>query len=88
MVSLSAATFCRSFGRYQREVQREPIEVLNHGSVSGYFVSPSEYQAFREWRERQPKAYHPSELPEAVKEAIRSTAMDPDHDHLNDLLKD
>jgi hypothetical protein len=88
MVSLNAATFCRSFGRYQREVQREPIEVVNHGSVTGYFVSPNEYQAFTQWKARQPQAYHPSELPAHLKEALQSATMESGHEHLNELLKD
>lgn len=34
------------------------------------------------------RAYHPSELPEHLKQAVSDARMDPEHDHLNSLMED
>lgn len=36
--------------------------------------------------DQAPRAFHPSELPEHLKEALGTTRMDPRHDHLNGLM--
>lgn len=41
--TVSATRFRREFGTWQRLVLREPIEVLNHERVTGYYVSAEEY---------------------------------------------
>ena len=42
-VTVSATRFCREFATWQRRAQREPIEVRNHETVIGYYVSAEEY---------------------------------------------
>lgn len=88
MTAVVAATeFCRNFATYQRQVQREPIEVRSHDKVTGYYVSPEDYDRMQRILAAARRAYHPSELPQHVKAAISSARMDPRHDHLNELLK-
>ncbi len=35
---------------------------------------------------RRSRAFHPSELPEHLKEALETARMDPRHEHLNALM--
>jgi hypothetical protein len=86
MDAVAATEFCRNFGTYQREVQREPIEVTSHGRVTGYFLSPEQFQRYMRLLAASRKAYHPSELPDHLKVALLESRMDPKHDHLNALL--
>lgn len=86
MSQVAATDFCRNFGLYQREVQKEPIEVTSHGRVTGYFLSPEEFERYRRFLAASRRACHPSELPDHLKRSIQESRMDPKHDHLNALL--
>lgn len=89
MTAVVAATeFTRNFTAYQRQVQREPIEVRCHERVTGFFVSPETFQRVQEILAASRRAYHPSELPEHLKEAIRDARMGSEYDHLNALMDD
>jgi prevent-host-death family protein len=88
MTAVPATEFCRNFGTYQREVQKEPIEVTSHGRVTGYFLSPEEFQRYMSLLAASRRAYHPGELPDHLKRALLDSRMDPRHDHLNALLGD
>lgn len=88
MGTVAATEFCRNFGVYQREVQKEPIEVTSHGRVTGYFLSPEEFERYRRLLAASRRACHPSELPDHLKHAVRDAHMDPGHDRLNALLDD
>ena len=88
MTSKVAATeFCRNFGVYQRQVQREPIEISSHGRVTGYFLSPEDFERVQRILAASRHAYHPSDLPEHIKAAVRDARMDPEHDALNSLME-
>jgi hypothetical protein len=39
-----ASEFTRNFGRYRMLAQREAVAVSSHGSITGYFVAPDEYE--------------------------------------------
>ena len=87
MTAVVAATeFCRNFATYQRQVQREPIEVRSHEKVTGYYVSAETFARIERIINASRRAYHPSELPEHLKAAIRDACMKPEHDHLNALM--
>lgn len=89
MTAVVAATdFCRNFATYQRQVQREPIEVRSHEKVTGYYVSAETFQRVEQILAASRRPYHPSELPAHLKAAIRDARMAPEHDHLNALLDD
>ena len=86
MTTVTATEFCRNFADMQRSVQRETIEVRSHEKVTGYFVSPAVFERIEKILAASRRSYHPSELPDHLKEAIRDVRMGPEHDHLNALL--
>jgi len=89
MTAVVAATeFCRNFSSYQRKVQREPIEVRSHDKVTGYYVSAEDYERMQRVLAASRRAYHPSELPEPLMEAISNARVDSKWDHLNALMDD
>ena len=84
--TVPASEFTRNFGRYRMRAQREPIAVSSHGRITGYFVSPDEYEEFKRFREAR-RSFATAELSEAKVEAIRSSRMDPRHAHLDRMLE-
>lgn len=87
MVRVAATEFSKNFGKYREVVQAEPVEVTSHERVTGYFVSPREYEEYTRLKAMQPKAYAVSELPTTTIEAIAASKMDDTHRHLNELLE-
>lgn len=87
-IAVAATEFARKFRQYQREVLREPIKVVNHGEVTGYFISPEDYERFQQVLAASRRRYHPSELPGHLKAAVREAKMGEEHQALNALLDD
>ncbi len=83
--TVSASEFTRNFGRYKMQAQREAIAVSSHGRITGYFVSPVEYEEFRRFREGR-RSFAIADLSEEKVEAIRGSRMDRRHAHLDKLL--
>lgn len=88
MVRVAATEFSRNFGRYQRVVQREPVEVRSHEQTTGFYISPEDFEQYQRLLAASRKAYHPAELPAHLQRAIADARMDPRHDHLNKLMED
>ncbi len=86
MTAITATEFAKSFGRYKEEAQREPVAITSYGRVSGYFVSAHEFEELRRLREFERRVYRLKGLPKEIVEAIKTSKMDPAHDHLNALL--
>lgn len=86
--AVPATEFCRNFATYQRQVQREPIEVQSHGKTTGYFVSAEEFERVQRILAESRKAYHPSELPAYLRTAVRKARMSPKHAKLDRLVKE
>lgn len=84
--AVPATEFCRNFGEYQRRAQREPIEVQSHGKTTGFFVSTEDFQRMQQALSEARQAYHPSELPDDLFEALKKSRMDPKHTALDRLL--
>jgi hypothetical protein len=80
-----ASEFTRNFGRYRMQAQREAVAVSSHGSITGYFVAPDEYEELRKLRGMR-RRFLTAELSDAEVDRIASSRMDPRHDHLNKLL--
>ena len=76
MRKVVATEFCRNFGRYQIEAQREPVAVTRNGTPTGYFISPDEYALFQRLRRHMATNIRPEDLPEAVVNAIRNATVD------------
>ena len=83
--TVPASEFTRNFGRYRMRAQREPVAVSSHGQITGYFVSPDEYEEFKRFRESR-RTFATAELPEESVERIRASRMDARHAHLDKLL--
>ena len=83
--AIPASEFTRNFGRYRMLAQREPVAVSSHGSITGYFVGPEEYEEFRRFKQRR-RSFATAELPDEKVEAIGRSRMDKRHAHLDRLL--
>ncbi len=83
--TVPASEFTRNFGRYRMQAQREPVAVSSHGQVTGYFVGPDDYEAFKRFREQR-RSFATAELSDETVEAIARSRMDPRHAHLDALL--
>jgi PHD/YefM family antitoxin component YafN of YafNO toxin-antitoxin module len=83
--TVPASEFTRNFGRYRMLAQREPVAVSSHGSITGYFVAPEEYEEFRRYMQRR-RSFATAELSDERAEAIGASRMDDRHAHLDKLL--
>ena len=85
MPTVSAAEFIRNFGTFQRMVAREPIEVTSHGKIAGVYVSAEDAALLKRIRASRP-AYHPWELPDEFREALRKAEPGSESDGLDHLM--
>jgi hypothetical protein len=85
LAAVPAAEFTRNFGRYRMLAQRGAVAVTSHGTITGYFIPPEEYEAFERFK-AQLKSFATIDLPQDTIDKIADTKMDPRHDHLNALL--
>jgi len=83
--TIPASEFTRNFGRYRMLAQREAVAVSSHGVVTGYFLGPEEYQAFKRFTEHR-KSFATVDLPPEKVSAIMATSMDERHAHLDAML--
>lgn len=51
--TVPASEFTRNFGRYRMLAQREALAVSSHGNITGYFIPPDEYEAFKRFKENR-----------------------------------
>ena len=87
MTQVAATEFARNFGRYREEAQREPVAVVTHNRVTGYFVSARDYDEYQRLKATVPTALAVEELDSATLKALAASRMDARHDQL-DLLMD
>lgn len=83
--TVPASEFTRNFGRYRMQAQREPVAVSSHGQVTGYFVGPDDYEAFKRFQDQR-HSFATEELSDEKIKAIAGSSMDPRHAHLDALL--
>ena len=86
MTTVAATEFARNFTAWREAAQREPVEVISHKRVAGYFISAREFEEFRRYKDMQPVARYVHEMSEEEIKAIAEARMDSRHDHLNALL--
>jgi len=84
--TVPASEFTRNFGRYRMLAQREAVAVSSHGSITGYFVAPHEYEEFRRFKQHR-RSFATAELPDDKIKAIAASRMDSRHAHLDALLE-
>jgi len=84
--SIPASEFARNFGRYRMLAQRGAVAVSSHGSITGYFIAPDEYEEFRRFQNRR-RSFATAELSDEKAKAISASRMDDRHAHLDSLLE-
>lgn len=83
--TIPASEFTRNFGRYRMLAQREPVAVSSHGSITGYFVAPNEYEEFQRFKQHR-RSFATAELSDEKVKAIGEARMDKRHALLDGLL--
>jgi hypothetical protein len=83
--TVPASEFTRNFGRYRMQAQRAPIAVSSHGSITGYFIAPAEYEEFQRYKQRR-RSFSTAELSDEKIRKIAETRMDDRHAALDALL--
>jgi len=84
MSQATALEFQRRFGEFQRQAQREPVEITRHGRREFVLMSADHY----DWLVAAAKRTHRTgEAPDVVLNAIERAEMDPKHAALDELLK-
>ena len=86
MTKVAATEFARNFGRYREAAQHEPVAVVAHNRVTGYFVSSREFDEYQRLKALQPTALYAHELSAEDIEAIANARMDERHHHLDALM--
>lgn len=84
MAQTSALEFQRNFGEYQHAARREPVEITRHGRRELVLMSADHY----DWLVAAARRSHrTAEAADVVMDAVRRAEMDPEHAHLDELLK-
>jgi hypothetical protein len=83
--TVPASEFTRNFGRYRMLAQRNAVAVSSHGSITGYFVAPDEYEEFQRFKQQR-RSFATAELSDDKVRAIGASRMDKRHAHLDAML--
>ena len=85
MNKISALEFQRPLGKYQREAQRAPVEITNHGRRDLVLLSAEYF----DWLNAAAKRAHATDdgANRFILEAVKATKMSSEHDHLNQELE-
>jgi prevent-host-death family protein len=84
MAHTTAVEFQRNFGEIQHQARREPVEITRHGRRELVLMSADHY----DWLVAAARRTHrTTEATSVVVEAVRRAEMDPEHAHLDKLLK-
>ena len=83
MPIVSALEFQRRFGRFQREAQREPVEITRHGRREFVLLSATQYDWLRTSAQR---SHRTDAATNVVVDAVERAEMDPEQQPLDDLL--
>jgi hypothetical protein len=84
--TIPASEFTRNFGSYRMLAQGEAVAVSCHGSITGYFVAPDEYEEFSRFKQRR-RSFATAELSNEKVQAFGSSRMEERHAHLDGLLE-
>ena len=85
-MEVAATEFARNFGRYREAAQHEPVAVVAHNRVTGYFVSARDYQEYQRLKELAPTSLGVEELDADTLKALAAARMDGRHAALDELL--
>ena len=68
------------------QAQREAVAVSSRGSITGYFVTPAEYEEFQRFK-RLRRSFATAELCVEIVQVIGSSRTDERHSHRNAVLE-
>ena len=84
MPIVETSEFQRRFGEFQRQAQREPVEITHHGRREFVLMSAEHY----DWLKAAARRMHRTvDAADVVLAAMEQAEMGPDHDALDELLK-
>ena len=84
MTRTTAVEFQRKIGEFQHQARHEPVEITRHGRRELVLMSAEHY----DWLQASAlRSHRTAEAPDFIIEAVERAAMDPEHAHLDDLLK-
>lgn len=84
MPTVGALEFQRKFGEFQHHAQREPVEITRHGRREFVLMSAEHYDWLKAAAQR---AHRTTDAADVVLAAVERAEMDPEHSHLDELLK-
>jgi prevent-host-death family protein len=84
MIRTTAVEFQRKFGEFQHQAQREPVEITRHGRREWVLMSSDHFDWLTAAARR---SFRTVDAAPAVVDAVRRSEMEPEHRHLDDLLK-
>ncbi|PRD40513.1 type II toxin-antitoxin system prevent-host-death family antitoxin [Phyllobacterium phragmitis] len=84
MPTVGSLEFQRKFGEFQHQAQREPVEITRHGRREFVLMSADHYDWLRAAAQR---AHRTADAADVVIDAVERAEMEPEHAHLDDLLK-
>ncbi len=84
MVQATAVAFQRQFGKFQHQAKREPVEITRHGRRELVLLSADYYDWLLAAARRTSRT---ADAASVVVDAVRRAEMDPEHAHLDALMK-
>jgi prevent-host-death family protein len=84
MTQTTALEFQRKFGEFQHQARREPVEITRHGRRELVLMSAEHYDWLKAAAQRNHRTV---DAPAFIIEAVERAEMDPEHAHLDELLK-
>ncbi|MDF2094892.1 type II toxin-antitoxin system prevent-host-death family antitoxin [Aquibaculum arenosum] len=84
MTTVDLLEFQREFGEFQHKAQCEPVEITRHGRREFVLMSADHYDWLRAAAQR---SHRIADAVDVVIDAVARAEMDPEHSHLDDLLK-
>jgi len=80
----TAVEFQRKFGEFQHRALREPVEITRHGRRELVLLSADYYDWLIAAAHR---THRTADAAAVVIEAVERSEMDPEHAHLDELMK-
>jgi prevent-host-death family protein len=84
MTRTTAVEFQRKFGEFQHQARREPVEITRHGRREWVLMSADHFDWLTAASRR---SFRTIDATPAVVDAVQRSEMEPEHRHLDDLLK-
>ncbi|MFC7332868.1 type II toxin-antitoxin system prevent-host-death family antitoxin [Rhodocista pekingensis] len=84
MPTVGVLEFQRNIGQFQHEARREPVEITRHGRREYVLMTAEHYDWLKAAAQR---THRTADAADIVQAAVERAEMDPEHRHLDDLLK-